>query len=38
VQHINWQTCVAHYPDTVVMPIRGRWRWLAAVTGAEISA
>jgi hypothetical protein len=32
------QVCLAHYPDTVVMPIRGRWRWLAAVTGAEISA
>ena len=32
------QTCVAHYADTVVMPIRGRWRWLAGVPGLEVSA
>jgi transposase-like protein len=27
------QTCIIHYPDTVVMPIRGRWRWLAGWAG-----
>jgi hypothetical protein len=28
----------AHYADTVVMPIRGRWRWPAGVEGLGVSA
>jgi len=30
--------CGAHYADTVVMPIRGRWRWPAGVEGLGVSA
>jgi transposase-like protein len=32
------QTCIVHYPDTVVMPIPGGRCRLAAVTGSGISA
>ena len=32
------QTCVVHYPDTVVMPIPGRRCWRAGVTGSWVSA
>jgi transposase len=32
------QLCCAHYADTVVMPIRGRWRWRAGVSGLAVSA
>jgi transposase-like protein len=32
------QTCIVHYPDTVVMPIPGGRCGLAAVTGSGISA
>lgn len=32
------QLCCAHYPDTAVMPIRGRWRWRAGVDGLAVSA
>jgi hypothetical protein len=27
-----------HYPDIVVMPMRGDWRWLAGVSGLAVSA
>ena len=30
--------CWAHYPDIVVMPIWGRWRWRAGVRGLAVSA
>jgi transposase len=32
------QLCCAHYPDTAVMPIRGRCRWRAGVHGLAVSA
>src|SRR6266581_2694599 len=32
------QQCLAHYADTVVMPIPGRWRWRAGVPGLAVSA
>jgi hypothetical protein len=32
------QQCAAHYADTVVMPIPGRWRWRAGVPGLAVSA
>jgi transposase-like protein len=32
------QTCIVHYPDIVVMPILGRWRWLTGVSGPAVSA
>jgi hypothetical protein len=32
------QQCCQHYADTVVMPIRGRWRWPAGVEGLGVSA
>ena len=32
------QQCCQHYPDTVVMPIRGRRRWRAGVSGSWVSA
>ena len=32
------QACAAHYADTVVMPIPGRWRWQAGVPGLAVSA
>jgi len=32
------QQCSQHYADTVVMPIRGRWRWPAGVEGLGVSA
>jgi hypothetical protein len=32
------QACAAHYPDIVVMPIPGRWRWRAGVPGLAVSA
>ena len=32
------QLCCAHYPDIVVMPIWGRWRWRAGVCGLAVSA
>jgi putative transposase len=32
------QTCIVHYPDTVVMPIRGCWCWRAGVGGLAVSA
>ena len=32
------QQCCAHYADTVVMPIPGRWRWRAGVPGLAVSA
>ena len=32
------QQCAQHYADTVVMPIRGRWRWPAGVEGLGVSA
>ena len=31
------QQCCQHYVDTVVMPIRGGWRWLAGVGGLGVS-
>jgi transposase len=30
--------CAAHYHDTAVMPIRGRWGWRAGVDGRAVSA
>ena len=35
---ISHQLCTQHYPDTAVMPIRGRWRWRAGVDGRAVSA
>jgi Transposase, Mutator family len=32
------QTCIVHYPDTVVMPIPARRRWRAGVPGLAVSA
>jgi Domain of unknown function (DUF222) len=38
----EWALCRyrhnAHYADTVVMPIPGRWRWRAGVPGLAVSA
>jgi hypothetical protein len=35
---ISHQLCCQHYADTVVMPIPGRWRWRAGVSGLAVSA
>ena len=35
---ITEAACWAHYPDTAVMPIRGRWCWRAGVRGLAVSA
>jgi putative transposase len=32
------QTCIVHYPDTVVMPMPARRRWRAGVPGLAVSA
>jgi hypothetical protein len=32
------QTCIVHYPDTVVMPIRRRLPLVAGVIGLAVSA
>ncbi|HEX9356666.1 MAG TPA: hypothetical protein VF933_22980 [Streptosporangiaceae bacterium] len=32
------QQCCQHYPDSVVMPIPGRWRWRTGVPGLAVSA